>query len=692
MNSSTAVPQAMVAFAVLTANWEEYGVSYTHNFLPLIAHCLSVGRSDVVSETQVQSLMSLEFGILLPRHVIKTILRRAAKEDLVTRSNNVYRIHTKRIASYDLGSKRADASRAIQALSDSFIEFLRQEFNLEPSPLEAETALLNYVADRGIPILRASIRGESFQPVVLSEDQYEYAIGQFVAHLFERDPENFRSLEIAVKGSMLASAMYLPNPGTQSRRIRDLTVFLDTPFLIGLLGYSGQAPKEAATELLDLIARLGGRLSVYDHTLTETKNVMTSSAGQLRFLSRKTASLNAYPPLVEYCIQNGISSTELDVRSERLAEEFKDLGIAVEETPELMAELSVDEVRLEDTLQRIVGYRFEGARLNDVPSLTAIYRARRGTDRRELETAKAIFTTPNTSVVRASREFFGESPRGDQVPICALDHELGTIAWLKQPLFAPDLPRKQLIADCYANSFPGEQLWGRYLEQIEHLDAQGSFSDEDYFTLRYDVEARRALMHDTLGDADVFTSGTIEEVLKRAREAHQAELREELSRTKEASEVSARETSAVRKHLAEVETQHEEERRRLQAEVERSKVEPLRVLQLRSSRFAGRVVYGVMWTTFGLLLIASLLSTFSWDGPWKIAVGAGTALLAVLGVINLYFGHRIRDWADSLQEELAEWSHGRAVEKYQQQVTGGTGSGGPKTPNNDSDGTSGSPE
>lgn len=659
----------LTSFAILTANWEEHGVSYIHNFLPLVAHCLAVGGAEAASEADIQECLVSQFGLQLPRPVIKTILHRAAKEKLVVRKDNVYRPDVKALASYDLGKKRMDASRGLEALVDRFQSFLRDEYGLEIARDEGESVLLAFVAERSIPILRASIRGVGFEPELLSEQQYEVAVSQFITHLYQKDPTNFEFLEMAVKGSILASAMYLPDIGSMGRRISDLVVYLDTPLLLGLIGYTGGPGKEAASEFLDLLAKLGASLACFEHTIAETQNVLTSGAGHLRSISRRNSTVNVNPPLVEYCIQNRITSTDLEIRSERLTDELLAMGIAIHKAPPYSVELSVDELALEEVLQGVVGYRHAGARLNDVRSLTAVYRARQGTDRRNLETARAIFTTPNAAVVRASRQFFRESPQGDRVPIAALEHELGTIAWLKRPVDAPDLPRRQLIADCYASGFPSEELWSRYLDEIERLDRDDKFSDEDYFTLRFGVEARRALMHETLGDADVFTSGTVQEVLAKAREAHQAEVRQRLQ---EAISASERTSSRLREVELEV-IRRDEERQaaevRYLEDLKQIELQPDRVFRIRAARLARRLVRTGVWGLFLVLVLGSVAGALvNLGNRVALIVSSVLAFAGVLGIIDTIFGRSVKDGADRLERVVAERLHRRALKRYRREL------------------------
>jgi hypothetical protein len=117
-----------------------------------------------------------------------------------------------------------------------------------------------------------------------------------------------------------------------------------------------------------------------------------------------------------------------------------------------------------------------------------------------------------------------------------------TIVWLKNPLGAPDLPRKRIIADCYAAMNPPERLWRLYLDEVEALRNRNDLAENDYHLLRYSTEARRALTEITLGDADAFSEGTVREVLAVAQRAIRGEAEAALrsAETKLASERAMR--------------------------------------------------------------------------------------------------------------------------------------------------------
>src|SRR4029450_13168621 len=104
----------------------------------------------------------------------------------------------------------------------------------------------------------------SFAPA--PQDQGDHSIvSAFIAGLVERDPQGFEYLETVVKGSMLASSLYLGDLGAVNQRFQQVTVYFDTPFLLDALGYAGKEIAQPALELLGLVRELGARLACFGH-------------------------------------------------------------------------------------------------------------------------------------------------------------------------------------------------------------------------------------------------------------------------------------------------------------------------------------------------------------------------------------------------------------------------------------------
>jgi hypothetical protein len=105
-------------------------------------------------------------------------------------------------------------------------------------------------------LLRTMLGAAAFEPAPQDQGEH-YIVSAFIADLVERDPQGFEYLETVVKGSMLASSLYLGDLGAGNQRFQQVTVHLDTPFLLDALGYAGKEIAQAALELLDLVRELG---------------------------------------------------------------------------------------------------------------------------------------------------------------------------------------------------------------------------------------------------------------------------------------------------------------------------------------------------------------------------------------------------------------------------------------------------
>lgn len=166
-------------------------------------------------------------------------------------------------------------------------------------------------------------------------------------------------------------------------------------------------------------------------------------------------------------------------------------------------------------------------------SLAAVARLRGLRRMDKFESSKAVFVTTNTTLARASSEFFRDIEGMGAIPLCMPADTMTRLAWVKKPVVAPDLPKHVVMAASYAALNPSPALWRRYLAEIERRREAGQITDEEYHLLRSSLEARAALMDKTFGEEQAFSAGTLDEVLAYAREAVQAEKRARTEKEKE---------------------------------------------------------------------------------------------------------------------------------------------------------------
>ncbi|MFJ5956896.1 hypothetical protein ACIQC5_13175 [Paenarthrobacter sp. NPDC092416] len=503
----------LASLAIIKANWDVSQESYVDNFLPFFLDAAKEAAGAPLSALAAKTHIRERFGIDIPEGVLSTLSRRAAQKKLGHRENGSFVADRSQLDGIrDLGRQKADHLRRQTALVSQLINFAEERFQRTLSIEEAEDALLDHIEAHSVPLLGSVVNGAPYdaRPSSSSDKTTEYIVNAFVGHVVSSMPDAFEHLEAVVKGSMLAVSLYLPNGSELGRRIDRTTFYLDAPVLLKALGYEGQDAMEAAKDLIILSRDAGANLACFEHSVSEVRGILQRSASKASQGAFHGSNRRATD---SHFASMGVTASDILLMSQRLDDDINALGVAIQERPDPSPALTIDELALEDLMGESMGYSSRDALLNDLDSLTAVHRLRGGRSSSRLETCRALLVTTNAGLARVGRSFFMRG--GDhEWPPALTDHHLATLVWLKKPQAAPNLPRAQILADCFAALEPGGRIWDRYLGEIQRLSHTGEISESDVMLLRYSTEAERSLMDRTMGDADRVTSTTVADILE----------------------------------------------------------------------------------------------------------------------------------------------------------------------------------
>lgn len=340
----------------------------------------------------------------------------------------------------------------------------------------------------------------------------------------------------------------------------------------------------------------------------------------------------------------GLRPTDVMRKSNNLEKDLRSLGIRVVNKPEHDRQHQIDEEALREALEKNVPYSRPQQVLRDIDSISAIVRLRKGESFARVEECRAVFVTTNSTLARFASRYFSEGAGARAVTPCLTDYALTNILWLKRPTAAPDLPRKRIIADCYAATRPTEELWRRYLQEIERLEREGEVSADEYYMLRHSTLAESALVDATMGQEEGFTEGTAAEVLDRVRSNIEAKKQAEVN-----SERSAREAAE----------------REIQAGQERT-VSRQKAIWRNAQTGARWITRGLTLLALGLLVLATAYS-FPWDLPapsalwWRYLITVALGLLLVLSVASLVRGTTLLSASRRMEASLSRWIERRLL-------------------------------
>lgn len=503
--------RVLTSLALIQVNWDSGRVSHLDNFVPFAVESMVRSGNVRFTAAQCRECILTEFGIEFPLGVVSALLRRCREASWgATAAGGDFELSEAAKDSFGYFKEKEERlARQQSSLAQSLLAFGEERFQLGWELVDAEAALLDYVAANGSGLLDSALRGRKRSEGLDRDASAErVVVASWIDEQLASAPEKFDYLIDLVKGSMLATSLFVDGGLESTRRFAQTSLYLDTAVVLRALGLEGPERRDAALDALRLAKSQGADLRVLEATVREARGVVTSAAQHAgRALSENARAVDVHAQHV------GWTRSDLEIRSERLELDLERLDVLVRPSPVPDPALTVDETALEDLLTSTVAYG-HGARAlrHDLDALTAIHRRRRGAAGDRLENSRAVFITANASLAQVARRF--PDFRDGSWPRAMLLDDLTTILWAKQPLAAPELPRHRVAAACASVLAPDPQLWHKYLDEVDRLRSRGEITDEDVALLRYRQESQRALVIETLGQPSSVDSDTVHTVLE----------------------------------------------------------------------------------------------------------------------------------------------------------------------------------
>lgn len=648
MNDAGAInDRVLVSMAILEVNWNTNSNSYLDNFVPFVVESLLREKSPEADAESTREALQKHFGLKLPMSIVRSIRKRAIVLGSAERgADGSFRLTDKtRDPDRNITEEQARLLRQQQSLVAALRLHVREQFAVEWLDTDSRSAIFGYVDRHASRLLSAATRGES-APVwdSSSTSGNEAMVASFVKTMFESDAEKFEYFIQIVKGSMLASSMYLPSGSDRRSTFASTTLYLDTPLLLGALGYDGEVSLTAVSEMVELAKKQGARVATFTHVVRETRGVLQGASNRLRYRATREPrrSVDAY------FAEAGMESSEVLAAADSVGDDLLALGIDIDDTPGREQHyFSVSETELMGAIVDGVYYSRpeNNGPQRDIDSITAVYRLRGGREGDRLETCRAVLVTTNRALIDVVKKYPDFARQG--WPIAVHVDQVASIVWLKEPTSAPDLPRNQVVADCLALLTPRPALWNEYMERADRLLERGQLSEEQVLFMRSTIESQAALMAETRGGTEHVTDTTVLAVVSRLEQTLQAPLREELQAM--SSEVeNLRSRSAA--ELAEADRRDEEVRRL--ADLNKKVEERLNRVELRISGFSAGVAVLVRFA----LMVGVLALTL----PYFLTpvVQSGTIDLAANG-----FSLASAGLVGGLTVMVAAWAPGRWVQE-----------------------------
>lgn len=534
--------RTIFSLALLKVNWSK-GVDYIDCFLPLLINTIiSSGTKtiDIDNVTKFRGEILKEYGLDIPSPALITILNRAKKRGYFKIDSGLFHIVEEKINLDDNTKVRAEINRAYNFVIKSIQKFIEKNSPKEISFSDEEVSdgLLAFLKNHDADISFGA-ENLSILPKIKAPEKLKYLICWFVVDNWESNPMLVNYLKDISIGHALSSLILYNEFNPFKGKLENLDIYLDTPFILSLLGINGEQRTQLSEEILTQLKNDKANVFILQTTRKEVLGNLDNCKNTLKKGNGVSQSRS-----VRMCVENNIKAEDIEQIIADFSFKLEKYGIAENQVPDYQDyELIIDESELFDTIiecyEKINRGEKEPRKLEtikkslpdyiektiqrDVKVLSGIYRFRKGKMPVSIKEAEAIFVTTSSGLAFASRVFENKlNKRNNTIPTCFTDIFLSTLIWIQNPVLADKINEKRILSDCYAGMSPSEDLVKQYENELKKLKDRGRINDATYLSLRTHHVAIKMLSTKTLGDPELFsgesTSQLVNQFLDRMTE------------------------------------------------------------------------------------------------------------------------------------------------------------------------------
>lgn len=516
------------------------GVGITHALIPFFTEANHDLVGQLFDAEKFSSAVSQRFGFSIPKLAALGLaeqLESVGLLEVVSRdgSRTVYR-HASVIPENESVNPVTEAQ--VERVLSSFFDFCSDDEkikHMERSVLDAAFLhrLLNVDSMRILGRKEASISTKrSAGTLILSrtsqrdgqvnfdELHLDYKTSQFLLDIQTNDREAFELVSDVAFASMAAEAIAVfQEPADANVPLSGLTVYLDSPILLDMLGVNGEYA-EYGTELLGTIKNCGARVAVFDHCVMEAEGAVTAQLNYLRSGINSTAhrwGLSAKPDF-------------LAALKDRVGERaYERLGIDVERDPDVNLHRRnpnvVGDIEASMTTSMQAWGKVE-AKEHDRKSIWSMLAMRDSSQPcPRICDSKWIFLSRNTALVKIANAAWTRWLNGTTrhsathvdkwAPIAMSDKQFAGYIWTRTGGPRSEIPAARLLANCSAAVRPRADVKARAYNLI--LELEGKEQADDLAALLEDREGAKALMRAVSGDPEDVTPARIQFIIEQVK-------------------------------------------------------------------------------------------------------------------------------------------------------------------------------
>lgn len=490
----------IITYAVLTEIQNDLDGDYLEVFFPLIAMLLVKKNYPRILRNNLGQVcvdFEEEYEIRIPIYVMRLLFTRARKRHVVDLEHHMYLPNLEKAQNFDVSKNAELAKRQYKKVIHEFIRYAKETSDVSLTEEYASDAI-EYMLKKNSYEIICTFNGVATIPTDLHVHElnlkYKILLSDYVRMCANSEPELFKYIVDICVGNLIAKVICFNERTLELKGVLSkATVYLDTSFLLALLGCDGDESKIASRELIGVLHDRKTKAKYFQHTLHETQNILN---GCINWIGHPEYNPVKASSALKYFTTNSYSKQQVMGILEYLEPMLSKYKIELDDWFDYNNDMpfQVDEEELEREIVDAYGHitsaieEISGTIYKDIKSIVGIYRLRKKKSPRTLGEAKLVFLTSNPSLAEASRKFEISRSHGNNevisYPACVTDTFIATSIWLESPMEGQHVQRLNTIANILAAVEPTDSFVTRIMNTAERLKEKKSISPEEFYIAR----------------------------------------------------------------------------------------------------------------------------------------------------------------------------------------------------------------
>ena len=558
MNHLKNHPESLVNLALFESIRQNKPNTFYLDHFVLLLLSLIPEKKQKITSIEIQKLFKDHLLMDIPLTSVNNISNRAIKNSYFQKdqkkpnyqnlANNTYSLKNEKIQKEN---KRFNKIREkIKKNQENFyLEF--QKFILEKYQVQLELQKCKEIFQLHFIKYYKNITDIDSCPISTIYNE-EYVVSDFIFHLYKiKNDKLLMCLEEIIRGNWISNYLFMWGGDSYKKNLKGVSVFLDTPLIISLLGFHGKLQKKITTELIELLNNLGAKTYVFSHNIDETKNVLKYWATSVK----KGNFRNLRFETVKEIKDKSYDSQRLESLAISLKSSLVKLQIKEYDDPTILKEYRIDEKKLENYISHTESNYTGNKVYIDIKSAIFIFALREGKVTLNITDNPHIFTSSTYKVVSGINDFFKEEypvSTNKNIPIFTMQNWLTNLCWISNPK-KTFLSRDVLISNSYASLNTDSQFWELVQEKLQTLEKQQNIiTEEGIDTIRYEEDFKHCVEeHFVLSNKEIETDD-IHDLIKKAKQKTYKSYEEKVKKLNKDKEKIAKNIKLLSKYLGHI--------------------------------------------------------------------------------------------------------------------------------------------